>query len=118
MGGMGLFDGTKFERPVTCDVCGMAMGDCACPRDVGGKVLPPSKQMGVIRLEKRPGGRVMTLIEGLDPVASDLEALLKALKSRCAAGGAVSGSVIEIQGDHRDAAAQHLESLGYRTKRR
>jgi translation initiation factor 1 len=115
---MGLFDGTKFERPVTCEVCGTAMAECTCPRDAAGKVLLPSKQTAVIRLEKRPGGRVMTLVEGLDPVASDLPALLKALKSRCAAGGAVSEGVIEIQGDHGDAAAQHLESLGYRTRRR
>lgn len=115
---MGLFDGTKFERPVTCEVCGKAMAECTCPRDAGGMVLPPSKQTAVIRLEKRPGGRVMTLVEGLDPVASDLQALLKALRSRCAAGGAVAANAIEIQGDHRDAAVQHLESLGYRTKRR
>src|SRR5687768_722170 len=98
MGGMGLFDGSKFERPVTCEVCGKAMGECVCPRDAAGRVLPPAKQTAVIRLEKRPGGRVMTLVEGLDPVASDLQALLKALKNRCAAGGAVAGSVIEIQG--------------------
>jgi translation initiation factor 1 len=115
---MGLFDGTKFERPVTCEVCGKAMAACACPRDAAGKVLPPSKQTAVIRLEKRPGGRVMTIVEGLDPVASDLPGLLKALKGRCAAGGAVSEGAIEIQGDHRDATAQHLESLGYRTWRR
>ena len=116
---MGLFDGTKFERPVTCEACGKAMADCRCPRNAAGQVLPPSGQTAVIRLEKRPGGRVMTLIEGLDPAASKLPELLKALKLRCAAGGAIgAGSTIEIQGDHREAVAQHLESLGYRTRRR
>lgn len=115
---MGLFDGTKFERPVTCEICGRAVGECGCPRDAAGKVLPPSKQTAVIRVEKRPGGRIMTLVEGLDSSASDLPGLLKDLKGQCAAGGAVSDAGIEIQGDHRDAIALHLESLGYRTKRR
>ena len=115
---MGLFDGTKFERPVTCDVCGKPLADCACPRDAAGKVLPPSKQTATIRLEKRPGGRVMTLVEGLDPSASDLAALLKTLKSRCAAGGTVTDATIELQGDHRDPATELLTSLGYRTRRK
>ena len=60
----------------------------------------------------------MTLVEGLDASASDLAGLLKALKTKCAAGGAVGEGAIEIQGDHRDAVVAHLESLGYRTRRR
>lgn len=115
---MGIFDGTKFERPVTCDVCGKPLAECACPRDADGKVLPPSKQTATIRLEKRPGGRVMTLVEGLDPSASDLPALLKTLKTRCAAGGTVADGAIELQGDHRDAAVEVLGSIGYRTRRK
>ena len=115
---MGLFDGTKFERPVTCDVCGKPLSDCACPRDAGGKVLLPTKQTATLRLEKRPGGRVMTVIEGLEPSASDLPALLKSLKSKCAAGGTVADATIELQGDHRDSALELLASLGYRTRRK
>jgi translation initiation factor 1 len=114
---MGLFDGTKFERPVTCEACGKPMSECGCPRNAAGQVLPPSKQTAVIRIEKRPGGRVMTLIEGLDPCASDLTGLLKAMKTRCAAGGAVADATIEIQGDHREAAGEYLASLRYRTRR-
>lgn len=114
----GLFDGTRFERPVTCEVCGKAMAECACPRDAAGKVLPPEKQTAIVRLEKRPGGKVVTTVEGLDPHASDLDALLKLLKGRCAAGGTVQDGAIQIQGDHRPAVEEVLRGRGYRAIRR
>jgi translation initiation factor 1 len=115
---MGLFDGTKFERPVTCEVCGKAMAECACPRDAQGKVLLPSQQTAVVRVEKRVKGKMVTLVEGLDATATDLEGLLKALKNRCAAGGAVdraTGSV-EVQGEHKAGVAAVLGEMGYRVK--
>ena len=114
----GLFDGTRFERPVTCEVCGKPMDECACPRSAAGKVLPPSQQTAIVRLEKRPGGKLVTLVEGLDAHASDLPALLKLLKGRCAAGGTVQEDTVQIQGDHRPAVEQALRAQGYRVKSR
>ncbi|HOE66331.1 MAG TPA: translation initiation factor [Candidatus Hydrogenedentes bacterium] len=52
-----------------------------------------------VSLENRPGGKVVTVVGN---VSGDAAALLKLLKHRCGAGGAVRGEVIEIQGDHRD----------------
>ena len=113
---MGLFDGTKFERPVTCDVCEKPLADCACPRDAAGSVLLPKDQTAAVRLEKRPGGKVVTAVVGLDPSATDLAALLKQLQSRCAAGGTVQDGQVQLQGDHRDAVVAALRSSGYRVK--
>lgn len=115
---MGLFDGTKFERPVTCETCGKAMTDCACPRDAHGNVLLPSQQTAVVRVEKRVKGKTVTLVEGLDPTANDLEALLKSLKNRCAAGGSVDRATgtVEVQGEHKENVAGVLKGMGYRVK--
>ncbi len=114
----GLFAGTPLERPVTCEFCGKPLADCICPRDAEGNVLPPSRQTAVIRIEKRRRGKTVTTVSGLDPVASDLPAILKQLKSTCAAGGTVShtGDMVEIQGDHRERIAAMLTEMGYKTR--
>jgi translation initiation factor 1 len=75
-------------------------------------VLLPSDQRVRIRQERRRG-KVVTVIEGLDQAASDLKAIAKMLRVRCGAGGTVSGGAIEVQGDHRDVAAEVLRGLGY-----
>ena len=67
----------------------------------------------MLRLEKRAGGKVVTVVEGLDPKASDLEGLLKRLRSRCAAGGKVQNGKIEVQGDHRPVVGELLSNEGY-----
>lgn len=112
----GLFDGTPLERPVTCAACGKALPDCSCPRDADGQILPPSKQTAAIRTEKRGKGKVVTVVAGLDPVASDLDGLLRALKSHCGCGGEVDGDTLALQGDQREKAAAHLRGVGYRVK--
>ena len=114
----GLFAGTPLERPVTSDVCERPLDECACPRDGRGDDLLPKDQTAVVRRAKRRKGKVVTIIEGLDPVASDLPAILKRLKAECAAGGTIAGdgSIIEVQGDHREKAAEILAQLGYNVK--
>ena len=112
----GLFDGTPLQRPVTCEICGKPLAECRCPRDASGQILLPNQQTAAARLEKRPGGKVVTVIEGLDPTAADLEGLLKQLKNKCAAGGTIADAAIEIQGDHRAVVEAILQSQGYRVK--
>jgi len=110
----GLFAGTPLERPVTCAVCERPLDACTCPRDAAGRVLLPKDQTALIARAKRRKGKVVTTIGGLDPVASDLPALLKRLKIVCAAGGTIADGIIEIQGDQRDTAADLLRQMGYR----
>lgn len=112
----GLFAGTSLERPVTCEVCGRPLDQCRCPRDASGSVLPPGEQTAIVRLERRAKGKSVTAVSGLDPVATDLPALLKKLKASCGAGGTIDEQLqmIEVQGDHRERIASLLRELGYK----
>ena len=112
----GLFDGTPLERPVTCAACEKPLAQCACPRDESGAILLPKDQPARVRREKRRKGKTVTVITGLNPVASDLDAILARLKSTCAAGGSISAGEIEIQGDHRERVLSILRDLGYPAK--
>ena len=112
----GLFDGTRLERPVTCEVCDQPLDQCACPRGESGAVLLPKDQFARVGQEKRREGKTVTVITGLDPVASDLDAILARLKSACAAGGMINEERIEIQGEHRERALSILRDLGYPAK--
>ncbi len=112
----GLFDGTRFERPVTCEVCERPLADCRCPRGADGKVKPAADQPARVSRERRAGGKIVTVIAGLDPVASDLAGLLKRFKTLCAAGGTVADGCIEIQGDHRERLVAALREMGYPAK--
>ena len=111
----GLFDGTPLERPVTCARCAKPLEQCTCPRDAAGKVMLPKGQPARVRREKRRG-KVVTVITGLDPAASDLPALLKEFRSAFGAGGTVKDGAIELQGDHRDALVERLRAMGYPAK--
>ncbi len=112
----GLFAGTPFERPVTCERCGRPQAECRCPRDASGAHCPPSQQAARVRREKRGGGRVVTIIAGLNASATDLPALLKRFKQELGTGGSVSDGEIELQGDHREKIVMALKALGYPAK--
>jgi translation initiation factor 1 len=125
----GLFAGTALERPVTCEVCGQAIGACRCPRGRDGKVLLSGAQEARVRREKR-GNKVVTVISGItkgpNASAPELGDLVKMLKGKLATGGTVSSEVagakrvemptIELQGDHRDRVVDMLKGMGYPTK--
>ena len=112
----GLFDGTPLERPVTCEACEQPLSECACPRNESGAVLLPKDQPARVSREERRKGKMVTVIRGLNPVASNLDAILAQLKSACAAGGTINEGRIEIQGDHRERALSILRDLGYPAK--
>ena len=113
-----LFAGTPWDRPPTCDRCGKLESECACPPPVVEPVrLAPETQTARLKLEKRPKGKVVTAVGGLDPEGNDLEALAAKLKARCGTGGTVKDGAIELQGDHLAAAEKALQAIGYRTKR-
>lgn len=111
----GLFAGTSLERPVTCERCGATLDRCACPRNATGKLTPPSLQPARVRREKRRG-KVVTVVAGLDPSATDLAGLLKELRSSLGTGGTVSEGEIEVQGDHREKILANLIAKGYPAK--
>jgi translation initiation factor 1 len=75
----------------------------------------PGDQHPRVHRERR-SGKVVTVIRGLDPSATDLGAILKQLRTGFATGGTVSEGAIELQGDHRDRAVEFLKGLGYPAK--
>lgn len=111
----GLFAGTALERPVTCERCGRALSSCGCPRDAAGNVCLPADQRARVHLEKRRGAWV-TIVRGLDPVASDAKKMAGELKKKLATGGSATDEGIELQGNHREAVLAYLVELGYPAK--
>jgi translation initiation factor 1 len=72
---------------------------------------------GVVRVERRRGGRGggwVTLVTGLP---GDPKAALTDLKRLVGAGGAVRGTAVEVQGDHAEKLIDHLTRQGHRVRR-
>ena len=119
-----MFSGTKWESPSQCAVCGNPPEGCACPSDLptGGEQRPrwlsPEKQSARVRVEKRKAKRVVTVVAGLSPEATDLPALLSQLKSACGAGGALEDDNLVIQGDQASRVQETLKRIGYRIAQR
>ncbi len=115
---MRLFEGTEFDIPPTCDRCEKLEEDCKCePLPEVIEYLPPDGQTARVKSEKRKRGKVVTVISGLAPDESDLQALLKILKDHCGAGGTVKNDTIEIQGEQSERIEKKLSDIGYRVKR-
>ena len=113
-----LFAGTAWDRPPTCDRCGLPESECTCPPpDTTPVYLAPSSQSPRLRVEKRPKGKVVTVVANLDPAGTDFASLAATLKAKCGVGGTVKDGRIELQGDRVAAAEAVLLALGYKAKR-
>jgi len=71
----------------------------------------------VVRVERRRFRKAVTVIAGLDPKASDIKGIAKALKSSLASGGTVKGTQILLQGDHREQVKRKLIEMGFKPER-
>lgn len=99
-----------------CPACAKPAGDCAC-RKIKMGALPKSEGPARIRYEtKGRKGKAMTLITGLALSQEQLLEFVKELKQRFGTGGTVKNYAIELQGDHREQAAQELRKRGYEVK--
>jgi translation initiation factor 1 len=114
-----IFAGTPWDRPPRCDRCGRLETDCACPpAAVEPPPLPPHLPTAILRREKRPRGKVVTIVAGLDPPTAALEALAAQLKSACGTGGTIKQGRIELQGDRLEVVDRLLQGMGYTTRRK
>src|SRR6056297_2970380 len=103
-----LFAGTPFDIPPECDDCGKPETECVCTpqqkaaaqadRDRQAALLPPQSQTATVGVQKRKGGRKVTVVTGLAANANDLRDVLTRLQSRCGSGGTVKHDEIELQG--------------------
>jgi translation initiation factor 1 len=96
-----------------CPGCGKPVAACMC-REI--KKAAVAKTDGMVRLRYETKGRKgkgMTLITGMALSEDGLTDLAKKLKQRFGTGGAVKNFTIELQGDHRQEAAEELTKLGY-----
>lgn len=114
-----LFAGTPWDRPPSCERCGKLESECQCPRlPVEPTRIAPELQTARLSLEKRPKGKLVTVIGALDSGGNDLQALASRLKAACGTGGTLKEGRIELQGDHLKAAEAALQGMGYKTRRK
>ncbi|HTQ64602.1 MAG TPA: translation initiation factor [Puia sp.] len=81
--------------------------------------LEPRQQKLKIRMDtKQRAGKAVTLVEGFEGKAEDLEELGKKLKTYCGTGGSVKENAIIIQGDQREKLMQWLMKNGYTSSKK
>ena len=90
-----------------CSKCGLPKDLCVCEA-----IVKEQQRIRVFR-EKRKWGRYVTIIEGIDNKSINLKELSGKLKSKLASGGTDKAGRIELQGDHRERAAEILIESGF-----
>tara|TARA_Y100001968_G_scaffold313660_1_gene338085 strand:- start:85 stop:411 length:327 start_codon:yes stop_codon:yes gene_type:complete len=63
------------------------------------------------------GGKIVTLVNGLDVTSLEVKALFKRMKTICGTGGTIKNESLELQGDHVEEILDLLRAAGYRPKR-
>ena len=66
-----------------------------------------------ITIDKRRYGKMMTVVDGINPNDLDIDVLITKLKKKCASGGTIKDGRIELQGDHRTKVKETLEEMGF-----
>ena len=78
---------------------------------------PKTKGGIIVRKEKKGrGGKVVTLVEGLNKTLAEMNDLCKKLKQHCGSGGSVKDFAIIIQGDNVQKITKYLNASGYNAK--
>ncbi len=90
-----------------CPKCGLPTDLCVCEA-----IVKEQQRIRVYR-EKRKWGRDVTIIDGIDDKNINIKELSGKLKSKLACGGTGKSGRIELQGDHRERAAEVLIESGF-----
>ena len=84
------------------------------PEELGiDKTLAKEEQIIRIKIERKRYGKLMTIIEGINPKMIDVKKLTKYLKSKLACGGTFKNDKIELQGDYRKKIKKLLVGYGF-----
>jgi translation initiation factor 1 len=97
----------NYNMAVICKKCGLPNDLCACGE------LDKEDTRIVVRLELRRFSKTSTIIEGIDPKLSDIQHIVKELKSKLACGGTAKDGFIMLQGDHREDVKSYLVKFGF-----
>ena len=82
----------------------------------GQEEIPNQEQNLRIHLDRKGGGRMVTVIRGYRGTPEGLKELGKYLQSSCSTGGTVKNNEILIQGKFREKARDLLQEKGYLAK--
>ena len=97
----------EFSRPESLQ---RSTGPAAAP------TIKAQQRVRVQRTKAGKGGKLVTVITGMQAPEAELKALLKQLKAAAGTGGTLKDGVIELQGDQVAPALAALEHAGYRPK--
>lgn len=78
--------------------------------------IKPSEQTIRLHLDRKGGGRIVTVIKGLIHDDKTMLNLTKELKKSCGTGGSFKNQKILIQGNKRDKVQEILQKKGYNPK--
>ena len=90
-----------------CPKCGLPKEICVC------EDIAREQQRISIVVDKRRYGKMMTIVDGINPHELDIDTLISNLKTICACGGTIKDGKIELQGDHRIKVKESLEKMGF-----
>ncbi len=90
-----------------CAKCGLPNDLCVC------EDIAREQQKIEITVDKRRYGKMMTIVDGINPNELDIDTLITKLKKKCASGGTIKEGRIELQGDHRTKVRETLEEMGF-----
>jgi translation initiation factor 1 len=95
-----------------CSTCGLPEELCMCEE------IAREQQQITLQSDKRRYGKIVTIVTGINSSDIDIDELARTLKTRCAAGGTIKGSNIELQGDHIKKVKIVLDELGFKVEQK
>ncbi len=78
---------------------------------------PPDQQLLHLWLERKGGGKIVTMVKDFVGSNRDLKLFGKTLRKYCGVGGTEKNGEILLQGDVRDKLIQYLGTQGYKAKK-
>ena len=78
--------------------------------------MEPKQQRVRLHLDRKGGGKIVTVIKGLQESKDSINSIARELKRACAVGGTVKGSNILIQGNQMTMIQSLLRGKGYNVR--
>ena len=84
--------------------------------DASGKSVAITSQNLRLHLDRRGGGKIVTIVRGYNGTSKQFLELCSVLKKKFSIGGTVKDGTILLQGNIRDKLLKYLIDEGYRAK--